>query len=411
MPITKEQLAQRIRAVREGCGLTQEQLGASAGMQRLAITQIENGSRTVSSIELDKIAHAVGLDLRSFFTDRFEGQDALLTLYSSDERLGERPDLLAALRDSLALGREMSNLERLLAIGRTQQGLAAYPLPMPSSRWEAIRQGQRVASEERQRLGYGSAPVRNLVDVFESQAVRVGAVPLPDKVSGLTLWDPTDGIFVAINRDHSMLRRRFSMAHEYAHVLIDSRRPGAVSHSDNRADLLEVRANAFAAEFLMPAEGVLQFMQALGKGGASRAQVTVYDEMEVLQVEQRLPPGSQDIQLYDVALLGHHFGTSRPSAVYRLRNLKLLDERELGALRTQDDSAAGKAMAELLAVEPSTIEPDSSDDFRRRFLGLALEAHRRDEITQAKLTELAAMVGATPRELKRATASTPAGRS
>lgn len=47
-------------------------------------------------------------------------------------------------------------------------------------------------------------------------------------------------------------------------MLIDRDRANAASRTENRAELLEVRANAFAAEFLMPAEGILQFVHALG---------------------------------------------------------------------------------------------------------------------------------------------------
>ncbi len=87
----------------------------------------------------------------------------------------------------------------------------------------------------------------DLVELFESQGVRTGSVLLPANISGLTLLNDKLDIFIVINSNHPALRRRFSLAHEYAHVLID-----------------RDRANAFAAEFLMPAEGILQFVHALG---------------------------------------------------------------------------------------------------------------------------------------------------
>ena len=52
------------------------------------------------------------------------------------------------------------------------------------------------------------------------------------------------------------LRRRFSIAHEYAHVLLDRELKAILSHARDRSSWMEVRANAFAASFLMPAEGV-----------------------------------------------------------------------------------------------------------------------------------------------------------
>ena len=402
MPITREELGRRIRSAREGCGLTQEQLGGTVELSRLAISQIEGGNRSVSSIELDRIAYAVGRDIKSFLADDFVEQDALAALFRSEAQLAEQAELLQALQESLALGREMTNLERLLGIDRAQLHAATYEVPAAKSRWNAIQQGQRVAADERQRLGLGVSPINDLLEVFESQGVRTGMVSLPDNISGLTLWDNKIGIFVVINRDHSALRRRFSLAHEYAHVLIDRDRSGAISRAENRSELLEVRANAFAAELMMPAEGVAHFVQALGKGGASRAQVAVFDETEVVQVEQRSVPGSQDIQLYDVALLAHHFGVSRISALYRLKNLRLIDERELQNLKAQEDSGAGKSIADFLATDIATNEPDSRDEFRRRFLGLALEANRREEITQSKFNELAAMVGMQRQDVRRA---------
>jgi Zn-dependent peptidase ImmA (M78 family)/transcriptional regulator with XRE-family HTH domain len=406
MPITKEELGRRIRSAREGCGLTQEQLGDAVELARLAISQIESGNRSVSSIELDRIAYVVGRDIKSLLAEDFVEQDALATLFRRETQLAEHAELLLALQESLALGREMSNLERLLGIDRAKLRAAIYELPPAQSRWEAIQQGQRVASDDRQRLGLGIGPIGDLAEVCESQGVRTGAVSLPDNISGLTVWDNKIGIFVVINRDHSVLRRRFSFAHEYAHVLIDRDRSGAISRAENRSELLEVRANAFAAEFMMPAEGVSQFVRALGKGGASRAQMAVFDETDVVQVEQRSPPGSQSIQLYDVTLLAHHFGVSRISALYRLKNLRVIDEREFQQLKSQEDTGAGKTVADFLSADGPVNERGSRDEFRRRFLGLALEANRRQEITQRKFSELAAMVGMQRQDVRRVLAST-----
>lgn len=405
MPLTRDELGRRIRSARESCGLTQEQLGDAVELSRIAISQIETGSRSVSSIELDRIAYAVGRDIKAFFADAFVEQDALAALFRAESQLAEQVDLLHALQGSLALGREMTNLERLLGIDRAQLRTATYELPAARSRWDAIQQGQRIAADERQRLGLGLSPIGDLVELFESQGVRTGLVTLPDNISGLTLSDEKIGIFVVINREHPPLRHRFSLAHEYAHVLIDRDRFGAISRAENRADLLEVRANAFAAEFMMPAEGVAQFVQALGKGGASRAQMAVFDEADVVQVEQRATPGSQDIQIHDVALMAHHFGVSRISALYRLKNLRMVDEREFQHLKSQEDSGTGKAIADFLAADDPADEREMRDEFRRRFLGLALEATRREEITLSKLTELAAMLGMDRQEVRRVLSS------
>ena len=90
-----------------------------------------------------------------------------------------------------------------------------------------------------------------------------------------------------MNEDHPPRRRLFSCAHEYCHVLVDRDRGGLVSRAENREELPEVRANAFAAAFLMPEGGVRAFVRRLGKGEQSRSQLRAYDETAVVEGQRR----------------------------------------------------------------------------------------------------------------------------
>lgn len=66
-----------------------------------------------------------------------------------------------------------------------------------------------VVSEERRRLGLGSAPVGDLVRLLESQGVRTSVVEMPDDISGLTIAHPDVGLFVGVNISHAAVRQRF----------------------------------------------------------------------------------------------------------------------------------------------------------------------------------------------------------
>jgi Zn-dependent peptidase ImmA (M78 family) len=227
--------------------------------------------------------------------------------------------------------------------------------------------------------------------------VRTALVKLPDDVSGLTISDERIGLFVVANEGQHVWRRRFSFAHEYSHVLLDRARFGMVSRGSRRDDLIEVRANSFGACFLMPAEGVHQFIATLGKGRPTGMQLDIFDGAQPLPAETRTDPSSQEIQIYDLVQLAHYFGVSRLTALYRLKNLRVLKQAEFESLRAADEQR-GDAVARALRLE----EPDHEalrSAFRHRFLGLALEAFRREEITRAKLEELAAMVGVSKLEL------------
>jgi len=398
MPITRHKLAERIRAAREACGLTQKELAEHLGFSRPTVVQIEAGNRAVSSIELDKIAYLFGRDIREFIAESFDEEDALAVLFRAQPAVAEQLVVMEKLRECLAIGRELTNLEQIVGIDRRQAATASYPLPPAGTRWQAIQQGERLADEERRRLDLGNAPLPPLIELLESQGVRTGVVDLPEDISGLTLSDRKGGLFVFANRAHHSLRRRFSIAHEYAHVIADRDRIGIVSRASERDDLIEVRSNAFAAAFLMPEEGVRQFVSGLGKGRPSRSRAEVFDEAGSLDVEGRTEPGSQSIQLYDLVQAAHHFGVSRPMALFRLRNLRLVSDAEFNALKVLDEKGAGREMAKAMGLDDPD-SPEIRNEFRHRFLGLALEAYRRDEISRGKLKELVLMVGLSANEI------------
>jgi transcriptional regulator with XRE-family HTH domain len=398
--VTQQELGRRIRAAREQSRMTQDEVASRLGVSRSAVVQMEAGNRSVSSLELDRLAYLFGRDMREFVADAFEEADTLGALFRAQPDVADQPEVVEKLRERMALGRELTNLERMVGIDRDASAVATYPLPMPRSRWEAIQQGERLADEERRRLRLGAWPLPDLTELLETQGVRTAVVDLPEDVSGLTLSDKSVGLFVVANRVHHHLRRRFSFAHEYAHVVVDRARFWLVSRASERDDLVEVRANSFAASFLMPEEGVRTFVATLGKGKPSRSYAELFDEGGALSVEGRTDPGTQDVQLYDVVQMAHHFGVSRISALYRLRNLRLVTAQEFDRLKAFDESGKGRQLAEILGL-PEPDREAGRNEFRRRFLGLTLEAYRRDEISRGKLKELTTMVALTQADLDR----------
>lgn len=392
MAIDHKELGYRLRRAREASAMTQDDVARHLDVSRSTVAQIELGNRTVSGIELSRLAYLFGRDLRALVADQaHSSDDALVALFRHHPELSTQEDVREALRRCVALGRELTGLERLLDIDRDMGTVAAYPLPQPRTRWDAIQQGERVAQEERRRLGLGHTSLPDISELLEGQDVRTAQVSLPEDISGLTLIASAIGFLIVANRDHHVLRRRFSYAHEYCHVLVDRTQRGLVSRGQDRDELREVRANAFAASFLMPAEAVRQFMHASGKGRPSRMEAEVFDEGSSIRARARTAPGSQRIQLYDVVRMAHHFRVSRTAACYRLRSTRLLTAEELDMLLQQERADQGRKLEQLLGI-PQPDHQALRNQFRNRFVGLALEALRREEISRAKLVEVAAMV-------------------
>lgn len=390
---SKAELARRIRRSRENSGQSQQSFADAIGISRSALSEIEAGNRAVSGIELERIAYHLGRELTDFLAPEFREDDLIHALFRAPADVASGATSASELRKCLAVARELQGLEQLLDVPRNPRSGASYDMDPPGTRWTAVQQGEHVAEAERRRLGLGSAPIADLASQLDSWGVRAALVQLPDDISGLTIASGDVAPFVAVNSTHASARRRFSLAHEYCHVLLDRNLSGSISRSSERDDLREVRGNSFAAAFLMPEEGLRANVESLGKGQSSRMAAAVFDEQDAIRAEHRAAPHSQDIQLYDALQLAVKFGTSLMAMAYRLRNLKLITEPELDALKEASASQGVHALARSFGIAtPDDVRPSELPGHSQRFVVLSLEAYRRERISQSKLRELLAMV-------------------
>jgi len=397
MPIDQTELGRRLKQAREACGMTQDDVAQEMNMARATITQIELGNRSVSGLELGRFAYLYARDIREFLTPDFAEDDLVGVLLRADDEAGD--GVRKALRDCILLGHELKGLESSLGIARASNNIAAYPSVTLNSKWEAIQSGTQAAQEERRRLGLGIAPIGDVPALLEAQSVRTGLISMPSGISGLMISHPRVGLFIVVNRDHAPVRQRFSWCHEYAHLLLDWSQLGHVSRESERASLLEVRANVFAACFLMPEDGLRQFVAGLGKGNASRIHAEVFDEAGVVPIDSRTAGGSQDLQLYDVVQLAHHFGVSVLSALYRLLNLRLITDKAFEGLKQLDQEGRSQELAQIFGLQPLS-DGENVAEFYRRYLALALEAYRREKISRRKLVEIARKLGVSGEEIE-----------
>jgi len=397
MTISQTELGVRLKKAREAAGLTQDEVSREIDVPRTAVALMEGGSRNVGSIELARLAFLYGREMRDFFSSEFGPENALAGLFRTHRDIADDPAAQNALRHCLMVGRELTRLERIVGIDRDPSSAVRYNVISPRSRFDAIRQGALVADQERRRLGIGDAPINDVVELLEKHGVRTATIDLPQDISGLTLVDVEVGPFIAVNRSEHMRRRQFSYAHEYAHVLLDSDSVGRISRASEAADLIEVRANSFAANLLLPEAGVREVLDALGKNVEGRILVeTPVGDDEAVGIEARSSGKPAKIQMHDVVLISHQFGVSRQVVLYRLKNLRLISDRELQDLLTQEEAGRGRQIEQLLQLP----EPDHAVErnrFRHRFMNLALEAYRREVISLGKVEELIATILEKPR--------------
>jgi hypothetical protein len=200
-----------------------------------------------------------------------------------------------------------------------RQLLPQYDVTAPRNAAEAIEQGERIAAQERQRIGMGAPwPVENVSALVYSQWVRTIAADLPRQrnrtgrspsfnSAGGSRESPAQSVGAPILVDD-----------EYAPALFDRR--VAVTKRETSDELTEKPANAFAAALLMPGLGVEESLAGLNKGWPSRGTRVVFAVAtgEAARAEVRSTPGSQGVTWQDVATVARKFGAPYSAMVVRL---------------------------------------------------------------------------------------------
>lgn len=67
----KEKIGQRIKHLRELSSMSQKDLAYSADLDRSYIASVENGSRNISIVNIEKIAIALNVTLTEFFKSNY----------------------------------------------------------------------------------------------------------------------------------------------------------------------------------------------------------------------------------------------------------------------------------------------------------------------------------------------------
>lgn len=366
MSVSREEIGTRLRHQREVLGYTQKQVAESLGLHRPTISEIEAGRRDVTSQELFEFAKLYVTSLSDLLAEPKPSEENVTTVLFRRPGL-ETPDARRTVKKFMQRCRDERELEQLLGIEPSDDVRHSYRAEYPASTWDAVQQGENMAREERRRLGLGGEPMRNPLDLLEQQGVRIA--PLNDDGADLDgIYFETDelGACVAVNLrrdDRTGFRAAFTASHEYAHWLLGDVKVEEFNFYAGERELHEVRANAFAAAFLMPEEGVGSYFENVG----------LLSEGKIVA-----------LSLGDIVRAMDYFGVSRQALLYRLQNLKLIEETVAEGLRTQDWPAGELIeLAERLGLELRRQKYMST-----RLPILAIDGWRRGLITTGRAADL-----------------------
>lgn len=363
-------LIERIIAARKAAGVSQLDAARQLKVSRPTYIAIEKGNRIVKPDELVELAALFGTSV-----SRLVRQDTPPPLIAphlrgeipeaqQDVGLTEAIEKLSSFVDDYQFLLEKTNARLLPVI---------EPPRIDRSSIDLEPLAARVAQHERSKLGFGERePIGNLRKTLDEVGVHVFVDTLNSRIAGLYSYVSGFGYCILVNRQHPLERMRWTIAHEYGHFVYDREKPGVDYLSSNtRKPFSERFADAFASNFLMPAEGIRrQFEDAKARSG--------------------------DVNVGDVCRMADFYGVSLMAMTLRMEDLKLIrsgtwDLLEQSGVKVRD-------LKREAGIAEST-SPARLDTFPERYLLLAIQAWNKEEISTSQFAKLVRRSPIEAREL------------
>lgn len=344
----------KIRKLREQMELTQNELAQSVGLSSEFISLLELGRRTPSLESLCRIADFLNKDIAYFMAEKEESFPLLLKAEGLDEKARR------VLKRFQKYCQDYSQLEdwtgRYLNLAPFYTNITA----------------ERMAEQERRRLGLGNEPLRNIFNLLEINGLHLLRYPIVDdsKISGVYIFiDLKQAAFALINSSLTASRQAFTAAHEYCHYLKDRYDEPVVDNPDVFVDeylsLYHPRerfAQKFASCFLMPRDKV--------------------EEIVAKDIRK------SQLDFENVLYLKRYFGVSTLDMLRTLREMDSISPTRWKEYQKVDSDSREKALFGKLSGDKAAKTRRGRTHVSDRFVSLALEAYKKKKIGKEKLARL-----------------------
>ena len=229
-----------------------------------AISKYENGQMMPSSSVLVALGDALDVSLDFLMSSQVVELAGLKFRQNSRVAASERSRAEAAIIDRLE---RYLTIEQILDIPHSVE----WTEELSCNSVESLEELEGKADELRAAWCLGTGPISSMSDLLEEKGIKVVEESLPEGISGLAcdaqISHNQDRVVKAVLVSHrcSVERKRFTLAHELAHQIIQS--------IDNSEISTEKAMDRFAGAFLVPKQGIHDLV------GLVRSRVSQYEIM------------------------------------------------------------------------------------------------------------------------------------
>jgi transcriptional regulator with XRE-family HTH domain len=332
-------LGEKLRRAREGLALTQEELAKAVGLSSEFISLLEIGKRTPSLDSLRRLSAFLKKDIGYFLQE----QESDFQILKKEKRL--TAEARGVIRRFQGYCEDYLKLEEVTA-RRVEPAPYCHTVS-----------AERLAWEERQRLGLGDEPIRNIFLLLEANGLKLFRLAVPEKaqMTGLFVYfDAEQTAFALLNSAQPLGDQYITAAHLYAHFLKDRHAGPILDNPDIFIDEYlplyhprEKFAQRFARDFLVP-PGKLE---------------------KLIQKELH----GRGLHFEDVIYLKRYFGVKTRTLLGILKNRELIPPHRYHEFHETDHLAFELSLfGEISAEErPSKKRPSVRASDRYKILGVS----------------------------------------
>jgi Zn-dependent peptidase ImmA (M78 family) len=267
-----ERIANIVRTARGRESRSLDELAAQSGVPLPVLRALEAGQAGITTDQLDDVAKVLSLDPTALLGGSEVSKVVPSVFLRHSPMQDFNADDSAVLDGALEQGRHLSNLRSLLREppSALQTRAAEQRLTGTDHPEAPAKEGYRLAGMVRKWIGNTAAPMEDLGELIEGTFGIAIVVRLLEtsRSTAASVRAGTSAVIVLndgdLQRVGNPLLARVHLAHELCHLLFDPSEGGLHividSTVDRKAHAAEQRAKAFAAEFLLPFDGLVQLL-------------------------------------------------------------------------------------------------------------------------------------------------------
>ena len=248
---------ERLHSARKLAGLSMSELVNRAGniVTKQAISKYEKGTINPSSGVLIALARALNVKVDYFF------RDSKVSINNLEFRKHSR---LTKKAEEQIKYQTMNFIEKFLEIEGILNISASFVNPLSRRVVTSNDDVEQAVSELRKEWKLGNGPVFHLLELLEEKGIKVLEITNSKHFDGLSCFISDANVpVIAVASDVDIVRKRFTVAHELAHLLLDL--------SKVPEESIEKLCHTFAGALLLPANVIKDEL------GQHRNKITLFE--------------------------------------------------------------------------------------------------------------------------------------